>query len=60
MSKDIPIRERRYLVKGREVMVLVPPTFKRGTIRNCLIRYLDTGEKVVRPFRGLRRIKEGS
>lgn len=33
---------------------------KKTGPRNCLIEYLDTHERVVRPFRGLRRVKDDS
>jgi hypothetical protein len=43
---------RRYYRGRREVEVLIG-WGPGATARNVLIRYLDTGERVVRPFRGL-------
>lgn len=47
---------RTYLERGRPV-VLVKRWHGTGGPRNVLIRR-DTGELVVRPFRGLRRLPE--
>ena len=46
---------RTYLERGRPVVVLVRGQWKRGQVRNVLIRRED-GTRVVRPFRGLRRV----
>lgn len=46
---------RTYLEKGRPVTVLVRSDWKRRSPRNVLIRRED-GTKVVRPFRGLRKL----
>lgn len=43
---------RHYHLGQREVEVLTG-WGPGATARNVLIRYLDTGEQVVRPFRGL-------
>jgi len=56
---DVPMIERRYILGGREVRVLIRAPWLPGVIRNVLIEYLDNGEKTVRPFRGLRIIKGG-
>jgi len=48
---------RTYLERGQRVLVLVQWRTRpqaRGTVRNVLIRR-ETGELVVRPFRGLRK-----
>lgn len=48
---------RTYLERGQRVLVLVQwrtGPQARGTVRNVLIRR-ETGELVVRPFRGLRK-----
>jgi hypothetical protein len=44
---------RHYYLGQREVEVLIG-WGPGATARNVLIRFLDTGERVVRPFRGLR------
>jgi hypothetical protein len=43
---------RRYFLGGREVEVLIG-WGPGATARNVLISFLDTGERTVRPFRGL-------
>jgi hypothetical protein len=43
---------RHYYLGPREVVVLTG-WGPGATARNVLIRYLDTGDRVVRPFRGL-------
>ena len=50
---------RTYLERGRPVVVLVQWATGQGPTgpRNVLIRR-ETGEEVVRPFRGLRRPRE--
>jgi hypothetical protein len=47
---------RRYTWRGRtwELVARGEP-FDRGPRRNVLLRDVETGELVVRPFRGLRR-----
>jgi hypothetical protein len=50
---------RRYYLGRREVEVLTG-WGPGATARNVLIRYLDTGQRVVRPFRGLRIAPAGS
>jgi hypothetical protein len=49
---------RRYYVGRREVEVLIGwgPGARQ---RNVAIRYLDSGERTVRPFRGLTRLPRG-
>jgi len=49
---------RTYLERGQPVTVLVR-WGKGGGPRNVLIRRAD-GSCVVRPFRGLRKVKEGT
>jgi acetyl esterase len=49
---------RVYLERGRPVTVLIRWNGPRGAPRNVLIKRGD-GSLVVRPFRGLRKIKEG-
>jgi hypothetical protein len=43
---------RRYYLGPREVEVLIG-WGPGATARNVLVRFLDSGERVVRPFRGL-------
>jgi hypothetical protein len=43
---------RRYHLGAREVEVLIG-WGPGATARNVLIRFVDSGERVVRPFRGL-------
>lgn len=50
---------RTYLERGQPVIVLVRWGINGGGPRNVLIVRLD-GTKVVRPFRGLRKILEPS
>jgi hypothetical protein len=47
---------RTYLERGRPVTVLVRSDWKRRSPRNVLIQRED-GVKVVRPFRGLRKVQ---
>lgn len=50
----------RYYIwpKKGKVEMIQPPNFKAPSKkRNCLVKILATGELVVRPFRGLRKIK---
>jgi len=42
-----------YYLKGQRVKLIIPPSYKKGIIRNCMIE-LENGKKVIRPFRGLR------
>lgn len=57
MAGEVTILGRRYLEKGRPVTVL-KKWGPGGGPRNVLIERED-GTKVVRPFRGLRRIEDG-
>ena len=45
---------RHYFRRDREVEVLIG-WGPGATVRNVAVRYLDTGERTVRPFRGLTR-----
>lgn len=47
-----------YYWHKRPCVVIVRPTFKRGHKRNCAIKLLDTDEKLVVPFRALRKNKK--
>jgi hypothetical protein len=53
---DLPL----YTNRGRILRVLIRPSGRggKGAPRNCLCQDVRTGEKFVRPFRGLRRVKE--
>jgi len=42
--------------KDKPVKILIPPCYKKGVIRNCLIER-ENGELIIRPFRGLRKLK---
>jgi hypothetical protein len=44
---------RRYFLRGREVEVRTG-WGPGARVRNVRVRFLDTGEELVRPFRGLR------
>jgi hypothetical protein len=55
VSRQSPIG-RIYLERGRPVTLLITWAGGGGP-HNCLIRRED-GTEVVRPFRGLRRVKE--
>lgn len=50
----------RAVVIGRwaPVVLLVAPSWRKGSPRNCLVQRAD-GTRVVRPFRGLRKPAEG-
>lgn len=50
---------RRYLLRGEPVTVVIAPRRVRGVPWNVCAEY-DDGRRTVRPFRGLRRIKENS
>ena len=58
MADRQPVTGRTYLERGQPVTVLVR-WGKGGGPRNVLIRRAD-GSCVVRPFRGLRKVKEGT
>lgn len=50
---------RRYFLGTREVEVRVG-WGPGATVRNVRIRFLDTGEELVRPFRGLTKAPRGA
>lgn len=50
---------RRYLLRGEPVTVVIAPRRVPGAPWNVCVEY-DDGRRVVRPFRGLRRPREGS
>ena len=47
--------DKHYLWHKKLVELLIRPDFKPGHIRNCLIKIEGTGEKLIVPFRALRR-----
>ena len=50
---------RRYLLRDEPVTVVIAPKRVRGVPWNVCVEH-DDGRRVVRPFRGLRRLKEGT
>ena len=51
--------DKYYIWPGKgKVEIVTPPNYKAPSKkRNCLVRIVDTGEEVVRSFRGLKKIR---
>ena len=56
MKDENKLRElKKYFWHKKPVELLIRPSFKKGTIRNCKIRMIETGKEMIVPFRALRR-----
>lgn len=48
-----------YLWHGQKVHLVIKPSYRKGTIRNCLIMIDETKDFIVVPMRALRLLRKG-